>query len=207
MDIKHLEGKRVFWSKKWDKLWLLTIPVTAFAYISFSDKYSRPTFWIFLIISSAAIVYIVWNMINPRNVWIDPETPEGAELYSLAKELRQKEILDLQFSAEGFLMITPEEERIVKWQEVKSIFVYKTDQFTVDQLHLDLFLTTKGDLQMTEDHPGWNELLDRLCKAFPTIDADFYGKLIYPPFETNFTLLYDAEGRSQDEAAREYYSN
>ncbi len=69
---KHkFEGKRVFWSNKWDKIWLLIIPVIFLIDIFTSDRYSTFWFRFILVIASAFVIYVLYHMFNPRFVWID----------------------------------------------------------------------------------------------------------------------------------------
>jgi hypothetical protein len=120
---------------------------------------------------------------------------------------RQKDIGDFEYTDVGFSFIN-KEKKIVSWHwaDIESIFAYKNDLFTVDQLCLDIFNKSDGYVTLTEDVPGWAYFIEKLKAIFPGIDKEFDWKIVLPPFATNLTLVYDRYNRDQKEVERICYS-
>jgi hypothetical protein len=80
----------------------------------------------------------------------------------------------------------------VAWAEVDSIFTYKTDCFTWDNIWL-AFEVESYDVavSISEETEGFGELMKAINKHFPEIDADWYLRVMQPPFEENLTLLFE----------------
>ena len=80
----------------------------------------------------------------------------------------------------------------IKWAEIERIAGYKTDLMTTDEIRMDI--QWKGQTwTLTEETPGWYQLLKRLHDTFPSIPEDWEGAIIQPPFATNYTILYERE--------------
>jgi hypothetical protein len=77
--------------------------------------------------------------------------------------------------------------------DIQSIFGYKRDLITVDELNLDIFDKNNFRLYLTEETPGWYQFIDKIEQAFPTIDNEFEATLMFPPFATNMTLIHDVK--------------
>ncbi len=205
MNTKRLEGKTVFWSNKWDKLWLLIIPILSLVDIFISDKYSTFWFWIILIAASGLVIYVLYHMFHPKFAWVDPTTKEGKKIQEQAFELRYNDRGCFEYSAQGFDFTHGDNKDSISWADIESIFAYKRDLFTFDELDIDIFTKSGYKLHLTEELPGWFQFIEILKNVFPTIDKEFDGKLMFPPFETNLTLVYDSFGRTLDELKGNYY--
>jgi hypothetical protein len=85
------------------------------------------------------------------------------------------------------------------WEDVVRVTGYKKDCLTVDQVRFE-FASKDGTLVVvTEDMPGWKELIEVLPKflpGFPT-EAHWWKKIIQPPFATNLTVLYERKPRKE----------
>lgn len=205
MDTKHLEGKRVFWSNKWDKLWLLVIPVCLLIDLFLKDRYSSITFWVLLIFSSLFIVYVLYHMFHPKFTWVDPSTKEGREIQQKAMELTMEDFGNFEYTGEGFTLKVGGETTFTAWKDIEAVFAYKRDLYTIDELNLDVFTMNNYRLHLTEEMPGWYQFIAKLKEAFPVIGKDFDVHLMFPAFATNMTLVYDSKGRTLEEALTQYY--
>jgi hypothetical protein len=92
-------------------------------------------------------------------------------------------------------------EEIV-WDDIESIFAYKVDWLTFDDVYLDLIV--KGEIiSICEDINGFDTFIENLNKELPTVKD--YWIVVPPAFATNFTMLYDKFGRTQEEVKEIYY--
>lgn len=207
MDEKELEGKRVLWTNKWDKLWLLIIPVILLIEtLSNPNKYNLFWFWVIIIGTSTFTGYVLYHMFHPKFVWVDPTTTEGKKIQAKADELSFSDFGVFSYHDNGFDFIEKGQTHSFLWADIESIFGYKRDLYNVDELNLDVFAKNNFRLHLTENVPGWYQFIDKIKQAFPTIDKDFEAILMFPPFETNLTLVYDFKGRTLDEAMNQYYA-
>ena len=205
MDTKQLEDKRVFWSNKWDKLWLLIIPAIFLVDIFTSNRYS--TFWIWTILIGATIfiVYVLYHIFHPKFAWVDTTTKEGREVMTKAFELHYNDLGESEYTSEGFSFVHGDTKPSILWTDIELIFAYKRDLYTVDELDIDVFTKSGQKLHLTEEAPGWYQFILKLKEVFPSIDKEFDVKLMFPAFETNLTLVYDAHGRTLEEVKDNYY--
>ena len=79
------------------------------------------------------------------------------------------------------------------WEQITAVYAYKRDCVTVDQISLIL-----GDdnqqtwMEVTEDDAGFKVLVVELARRIPGWPGvyDWWEKVTYPPFETQWTQLY-----------------
>lgn len=85
------------------------------------------------------------------------------------------------------------ESEQIAWDQITAAFVYKRDCLTTDQIRLVL-----GDqdlckwLEVTEDEPGFNELITNLPNHLPGCQAseDWFTNVAVPAFETKWTQIF-----------------
>ncbi len=111
-----------------------------------------------------------------------------------------------EYSTEGFNMISDNNNDLTRWADIEAIFAYKLDLITIDEIKMDIFTKDEYRISLTEEHPHWNQFIEKLKEMFPSIDQYFDMKVMFPPFATNFTLVYDSLGRTLEEAEKMYYS-
>jgi len=90
--------------------------------------------------------------------------------------------------------------RYYAWADLETAFGYKTDEYVVDDICLDLFFGNEVRFTLTEETPGWHQFLIRLHQNVPAIALDWYIAISVPAFETCLTVLFDKEGRTQAQA-------
>lgn len=205
MDTKKLNGKRVFWSSKWDKLWLLIIPAFFLVDIFIRNKYSSFWFWTILIGATVFIIYILYHIFHPGIFWVDTKSKEGKNIQEQAFELRYNHTGVFQYEKTGFSFTDKDDTIFVAWNDIEAIFAYKKDLMTVDELNIEVFLNNNMRIRLTEEIDGWFQFIIKIKEIFPGIDKEFDIKLIFPAFETNLTLVYNATNKTQSELINKYY--
>ena len=80
---------------------------------------------------------------------------------------------------------------------MERVFAYKRDHWTTDTICLDFYAGDRG-IGVSENDEGYSELVEQLpgyIEGFPP-QNDWFAKVAFPAFETNFTVLLDrSEGR------------
>jgi hypothetical protein len=81
----------------------------------------------------------------------------------------------------------------IRWSDIIEINAYKIDSITVDTLCMNI-VTAQGQTHIvSEDTAGFKQFTSSLLAQYPTIDPDWQPKVIFPPFEENFMVLFKSE--------------
>jgi len=199
METKKLEETDNFWSNKWDKAWLLIIPGIFLTDIFYSGDYSRFWFWTILVSMTVFALLILNRLFNPKY------PRQQKEIQKKAFELRYQDLGVFEYEKDGFNFTGGDQPLFSRWSDIEAIFVYKRDLFTFDELNMEIFLINDYRIRITEETNGWYQFILKLKQVFPTIDQEFEGKLMFPPFETNLSLIYTSINKSQTELIAKYY--
>ena len=112
------------------------------------------------------------------------------------KERIQKQRCSISFDADTIALVDLREPKRnpleLKWSEIDRLTVFKRDLFTVDLICLCADFAGDKEIELDEDMPGWNALIDVLpthllgCKQ----REDWFATVAYPPFAPNPTEIY-----------------
>jgi len=200
METKKTEEPDAFWRNKWDKAWLLIIPGIFLTDIFYSGNYSKFWFWTILISMSVFAILILNRLFNPKY------PRQEKEIQKKAFELRYRDLGVFEYEKDGFNFTGGDQPVFCRWADIEAIFVYKKDLFTFDQLNMEIFLKNDPPIRLTEETNGWYQFIIKLKEVFPAIDQEFEVKLMFPPFETNLSLIYTSTGKTQTELIAKYYN-
>jgi hypothetical protein len=205
METNQLDGKRVFWSNKWDKIGLLIIPAIFLVDIFINNRYSTFWFWTILIGATLFIIYVLYHMLHPKFLWVDTKTKKGKVIQQKAFELRYNDTGVFQYLDTGFNFTNKDQTIFVTWKDIEAIFAYKRDLMTIDELCMDIFIKDDYRIRLSEEVDGWFQFILKIKEVFPSIDKEFDTNLIFPAFETNLNLVYNSTHKTQTELIDKYY--
>jgi hypothetical protein len=79
----------------------------------------------------------------------------------------------------------------VAWTEVKEIYTFKRDLFGYDSVSL-LFELRDPDreLEIWEEMSGFSDVMAEIPRRFPNVAKNWFEKVCFPPFATNWTKLH-----------------
>lgn len=145
------------------------------------------------------------RLLNPKNIFVK----EGTILASqIQEEQFQKLLCDLglfTYNEAGFSLQQHKGITHHNWEDIQTLFGYKEDLFTTDEICLDIFTVDNLYIKLTESTPGWYQFNERLSENIPAVPIDWTGEIALPPFETKLTLLFDKKGRTKKDAEKECY--
>lgn len=76
------------------------------------------------------------------------------------------------------------------WSDVKLITAYKIDRLTVDEIRVDFALRDGITRVITEECPGFDELMRELARRFPTVSG-WRDRVVQPAFAPSVSVLYE----------------
>jgi hypothetical protein len=109
------------------------------------------------------------------------------------------------YSEKGFTVNLDNSNYEIKWDQIQTIFGYKIDLLTIDEICLDIFCDQHISFMISEETAGWFVFLEHLKERFSTIRADWNFIIQMPAFQTNLTLIYDRENRDAEQLKEAYY--
>jgi hypothetical protein len=92
----------------------------------------------------------------------------------------------------GFSVQTgPGTQTEVHFSDVKEIFAFKRDMFSVDLICLGFRTSEDGSYcEVSEEMSGYEELLGLLNERFGIKLEDWFSKVAFPAFETKLTTIW-----------------
>jgi hypothetical protein len=161
--------------------------------------------WGLLFFGLCAVV-TTYPLVDPRKRIIFIGTKEYKEQTDKDFNDRLVDNGIFRYTETGFA-ITLTDTKNIEWKKIQSIFAYKLDLMTTDEICIDIFCDDNISFRVTEKTAGWFVFLERLKEQFPTVEEDWNVSITHPAFATNLTLLYDRENRTQEQVVRLFYSD
>ena len=77
------------------------------------------------------------------------------------------------------------------WADVKEVVAWKEDCFTSDNICIGFRVEEEPQyLQVVEEAEGWQELLAELEQRYRIRPEDWWSRVAFPAFRTNWTSLW-----------------
>ena len=198
--------KRVIWESKRKQIGLIVISfLFAAAAIWTRDKSSAFYLWGSIIFFGGCGLFFLVRLLNPKNLFVTQDTKLGKEI--LADHLRKEQTSFGFFTYEenGFSLEEYDGVKFYKWTDIETVFGFKEDRYTTDEICMDIFTRNNASLRLTESTPGWYQFQKRLSENIPSIPNEWDCIITVPAFETKLKLLFDRKGRTQSDAEAACY--
>lgn len=174
--------------------------------ISTKDKYSAFMFWETIIFFGGSGLFMLVQLLNPKNLFVTHDTTLGKEILADQFKKQQEDFVFFSYDDAGFSLTDHNGVTYYNWTDIETVFGYKEDRYTTDDICLDVFTSDKYCIKLTENTPGWYQFNERLIQHIPGISNSWDGEIALPAFETKLTLLFDKKGRTSNEAETECYA-
>lgn len=200
--------KKIVWTSKTKQVFVIVL-CFLFAAAAVWTRQSLSTFgfWTGIVLFGGSGLFMLVQLLNPTNLFVLPNSSLAQTIMTGQLERAKSEQGFFIYNEDGFGLKTAEGETFCKWADIQTIFVYKEDRMTVDDVCLDIFSTDEDYIRVTEETPGWYVFLGQLHKHIPSILPDRETKVTQPSFATNLTMLFDIHGRTQAEAVSIWYGD
>ncbi|TWI83404.1 hypothetical protein IQ13_1516 [Lacibacter cauensis] len=152
--------------------------------------------WVSFMFFSIGSSFFLIKLFYPPFKWVNDPTPKSEEFFEKAKSDFEEEYSDygpFSFADEGFFIQSKDENRFIKWSQIQRLSGFKRDYLTTDCICLLVEYDPDLHFEITEEHAGWYQFLNRLHEAFPSIQKNWDIEITTPAFETNWTILYERD--------------
>jgi hypothetical protein len=201
-------SKRLIWESKTKQIWLILISFLFVAVaICTKEKYSSFMFWATVTFFGGGGLFMLIRFINPNNLFVTHDTKLGKQILADQFQKAQEDKGFFAYTNTGFNLTEQKGVKHYNWSDIETIFGFKEDRFTTDEICLDLFFHDNTSIRLTESTPGWYQFNRRLTQAIPTVPENWDTEVVQPPFATNMTLLLDKKNRSKEQAEKGCYGD
>jgi hypothetical protein len=205
--MKHqfYNNKRIIWESKTRQIGVIVIAGMLVAIAIWAkESYHALLFWGTLVCCGGGGLYMVGRLLNPNNIFVKPRSTLAKLIHEADFEKARADLGFFAYDDAGFHITLRDGTYYYRWNDIETIFGYKQDFYTYEEICLDLF-TKDNVLTLTESIPGWYQFNDRLSQHFETISTIWQLGVMDEALNPNFTLLYDINGRTQEEAQAARY--
>jgi hypothetical protein len=97
----------------------------------------------------------------------------------------------LAVETDGYAYVWRDRKSTVRWSDVKEVFAFKRDIFSVDLICIGFRISEEGDCWEIDEHmAGYDAVVAAMNGAFPGIDTDWWDKVAFPAFKTNLVTIW-----------------
>lgn len=201
-------NQKLIWESKTKQVWLVIVSCLFIAVAIWTkDKYSSFMFWAIIIFFGGCGLFMLIRLINPNNLFVTHDTELGKQILADQFQKAQEEIGFFDYSDTGFNLKEHNGVTHHNWSDIETIFGFKEDRLTTDEICMDIFFSDNNNIRLTESTPGWHQFNKRLSQAIPTVSENWDTEVVQPPFASNMTLLFDKGSRTKEQAEKECYRN
>jgi hypothetical protein len=201
-------NKRILWESKTKQVWLV---IVSFLFVAVAiwtkDKYSSFMFWATIIFFGGGGLFVLIRFINPKNIFVTHDTELAKQILADQFQKSQEDLGFFAYTDTGFNLKEHKGVTHFNWADIETIFGFKEDRYTTDEICMDIFFRDKTNIRLTESTPGWYQFNKRLSNAVPTVSHNWDTEIVQPPFATNMTLLFDKDNRSKEKAEKACYGD
>lgn len=185
------KGKNIIWKSKTKQIFTIII-CFFFTFITlWLGKINEIHFWPTLILFGVGGSFLLYQLLNPKNIFATYQSKIGKEILSEQSEYANNDNGIFDYYENGFKISIEQTVENYKWTEIKTVYGYKIDLYAYDEICVDVFTIDKKKFTITESTSGWFQFISRLSENIKSIEIDWYVKISTPVFEKNLTLLYE----------------
>ena len=204
--IKTYNNRRLIWETKSKQIILI---LGSFLFVGIAiwanDKYSSFTFWATIVFFGGGGFFIFIRLINPNNLFVTHNTELSKQILTDQFQKAQEDMGFFTYNDTGFNLTTNKVVTNYNWSDIETIFGFKEDWLTTDEICMNIFLIDKTCIRLTESTLGWYQFNKRLSVAILTVSENWDEEIVQPPFATNMTLLFDRKARDKEQAEKDCY--
>ena len=203
MKNERYKGRKVIWESKTKQVFTILICfIFTFIALWIRDT-EKPQFWVSIVLFGFGGVFMLVRFLNPKNIFVTPKSKIGKEILAERAEFDVYQNGFFEYTENGFKNSVELNNESYKWEEIQTVYGYKVDLLTYDEVCIDVYTIDQKNFTITESTGGWFQFISRLSENIKSIEIDWYVKIANPAFEKNLTLLYDKQNRTIEQIRTE----
>src|SRR5688572_21793571 len=208
--MKHptYNNRRLIWESKTKQIWAI---LGSFLFVTVAvwtkDRTSSFMFWTSTVFFGGCGIFMLIQLINPNNLFVTHDTELGKQILADQFQKAQEDIGFFAYSDTGFNLTEYRGVTHYNWSDIETIFGFKEDRFSTDEICMDIFFSDNSSIRLTESTPGWYQFNKQLSQVISTVTDNWDTEVVHQPFETNMTLLFDKGDRSKEQAEIAWYGD
>nr|WP_315145234.1 hypothetical protein [uncultured Flavobacterium sp.] len=203
MKNERYKGRKVIWESKTKQVFTILICfIFTFIALWIRDT-EKPQFWVSIVLFGFGGVFMLVRFLNPKNIFVTPKSKIGKEILAERAEFDVYQNVFFEYTENGFKNSVELNNESYKWEEIQTVYGYKVDLLTYDEVCIDVYTIDQKNFTITESTGGWFQFISRLSENIKSIEIDWYVKIANPAFEKNLTLLYDKQNRTIEQIRTE----
>jgi len=200
---ERFKGRKVIWESRTKQvLTILICFLFTFIGLWIGDT-EKPQFWVSIVLFAFGGVFMLVRFLNPKNIFVTPKSKIGKEILAERAEFDVYQNGFFEYTENGFKNSVELNNESYKWEEIQTVYGYKVDLLTYDEICIDVYTIDQKNFTITESTGGWFQFISRLSENIKSIEIDWYVKIANPAFEKNLTLLYDKQNRTIEQIRTE----
>ena len=200
---ERYKGRKVIWESKTKQVFTILICfIFTFIALWIRDT-EKPQFWVSIVLFGFGGVFMLVRLLNPKNIFVTPKSKIGKEILAERAEFDVYQNGFFEYTENGFKNSVEINNESYKWEEIQTVYGYKVDLLTYDEVCIDVYTIDQKKFTITESTGGWFQFISRLSENIKSIEIDWYVKIANPAFEKNLTLLYDKQNRTIEQIRTE----
>ena len=164
-------------------------------------------FWATIIFFGGGGLFMLVRLLNPKNLFVTHDAELGKQILAEQFLKDQEDLGFFSYTDTGFNLKEHKGVTHFNWADIETIFGFKEDRFTTDEICMDIFFSDKTSIRLSESTPGWYQFNKRLGNEMPTVSHNWDTEIVQPPFATNMTLLFNKDDRSREQAEKACYGD
>jgi hypothetical protein len=208
--MKHptYNNRRIIWESKTTQLLAILVSLLfVIGALWTKDKTSSFMFWATIIFFGGGGLFMLIRLINPKNLFVTYNTKLAEQVLADQFQKAQEDLGFFAYNDTGFSLTERKGVTHYNWSDIETIFGFKEDHYTTDEICMDIFFSDKSTIRLTESTPGWYQFNKRLSQTISTVSEKWDTEIVIPAFATNMTLLFDKRGRTNEQAEKECYDD
>lgn len=135
MIYEQYNNQRVIWESKTKQI---AVIVLCFGFVAMavwtSDKYSSFSFWATIVFFGGGGLLMLARLLNPKNLFVTHDSALGKIILAERFTKQQEDLGFFSYDETGFNFDDQNEVVHYNWTDISSIFCYKEDRFTTDEI-------------------------------------------------------------------------
>jgi hypothetical protein len=200
---ERYKGRKVIWESKIKQVFTILICfLITFIALWIRDT-EKPQFWVSIVLFGFGGVFMLVRFLNTKNIFVTPKSKIGKEIFAQRAEFDVNQNGFFEYTENAFKNSVEINNESYKWEEIQTVYGYKVDLLTYDEVCIDVYTIDQKKFTITESTDGWFQFISRLSENIKSIEIDWYVKIANPAFEKNLTLLYDKQNRTIEQIRTE----